>query len=124
MVPQSVDSLAVSLKHNQVVARGAWVAIGGLVAWMLTGHFYTVDAAERTVEKHIEQTAKSVDEIKDQLAVKEEATHKSREEFRQYHDKLSDKIEQLGRDQREILKEQREVLMLLLQLERNGAPQN
>jgi len=113
----SIDSLAISLKHNQVVARGSWVAIGGLVAWMLTGHFYTVDAAERTVDRHVEQTAESVAEIKDQLTAKGEASNQSREEFRQYHDRLSDKVDQLSRDQREIL-------MLLLRLERGDGPQD
>ena len=117
MSQPSIESLSVSLKHNQIVARGSWVAIGGLVAWMLTGHFYTVDAAERTVQRHVEHTAESVDEIKEQLTKKGEATAESRKEFRQYHDKLSDKVDQLSRDQREIL-------MLLLQLERNSAPQD
>ena len=117
MDKQSIASLTMALKHNQILAKGAWIAIGSIVAWMLTGHHYTVNAAERTVQMHYEQTAKSVDEIKKQLAEKSEATDRSRAEFKAYHDKLADKIEQLSRDQRE-------VLMLLLQMERNNEPQD
>lgn len=117
MSDPSIDSLAISLKHAHVIARGSWVAIGGLVAWLLTGHFYTVDAAERTVERYVERTAESVTEIKEQLTAKDEASTQSRVEFRQYHDRLSDKVDQLGRDQRDIL-------MLLLRLERGDVPQD
>ena len=83
------------LKNISLVSKGSWAAVAVVAAWLLASHHFTVEAAESVVEKTSVQLHRDLEEIKDALKQDRQGAKQRSEKFREYHDKLQDKIDRL-----------------------------